>query len=385
MGAYFSNLHISRDGASKEDVKKLVCKYFTARGFIAAEAENADFAIKIFAPSESPWITVLSESFTHKDVIDLTQIMAAKIDTSVMSISCFDSDYLFVFLQNVNKGLDLWLNIGESYEIKKPRRGNLSKWKKYVKDFPAFKRIAEESYICAEDFLSEAERHLSIPYAQSTMVGDEESVENAEKLYFLAPKKVELDSTVLKIKHFDLYPRIPEHPTGCFAQNIGTASRGIRILFMGDYVENGDITIEDASFVYFDSKDNPIVTPITFERTRLSNGAWVYLWEDKDFNIQEAPSLLLPPRALQEEESKRSFGIRYTPKGNKRKFLDICTVFIPLDNPDEGHCWWRVWAYHKSKREYIEDHNNRIKRDAEQFEIPNWRNLLIDPDEYDLD
>jgi hypothetical protein len=154
---------------------------------------------------------------------------------------------------------------------------------------------------------------------------------------------------------------------------------------MGDYVENGDITIEDASFVYFDSKDNPIETPITFERTRLSNGAWVYLWEDKDFNIQEAPSPLLPPRALQEEESKRSFGIRYTPKGNKRKFLDICTVFIPLENPDEGHCRWRVWAYHKSKREYIEDHNNGIKRNAEQFEIPNWTKLLIDPDEYDLD
>lgn len=385
MGAYFSNLHISRDGASEEDVKKLVCKYFTARGFIAAEAENADFAIKIFAPSESPWITVLSESFTHKDVIDLTQIMAAKIDTSVMSISCFDSDYLFVFLQNVNKGLDLWLNIGESYEIKKPRRGNLSKWKKYVKDFPAFKRIAEESYICAEDFLSEAEGHLSIPYAQSTMVGDEESVENTEKLYFLAPKKVELDSTVLIIRAFNRTPCTPGQQAVCFVENIGAASRGIQIQFVGDYVESGDITIEDASFVYYDSKGEPIVTPITFERVKMMNGLYSYCWEDKNFSIPEVTPSTLPPKAKQIEEHRRNFGIRYTPVGNKRKFLDICTVFIPLDNPDEGHCWWRVWAYHKSKREYIEDHNNRIKRDAEQFEIPNWTKLLIDPDEYDLD
>ncbi len=381
MGSYFSNLHVRKDGVSDADVKSSITKHFLGAGYTVAESEDADLNIDIYTPEESGWISVYSDSFAHTDVMSLSKAISAKIDSDILSIACFDSDYLFMHLRNAKRNLDLWLNIGESYDFPKLRRSNLLGWKSSVKDFATFRRLAKQSYVCAEDFLMEAAVNLDLPYGQSTEFDRESTDKKIEKLYFAAPKNEDLGSTKLRIMQFSLTPCTPGQRTGCFVENEGSASRGIRVLFIGDYVESGDITIEDTAFVYHGADGEPVETPISFEKVKRGDGSFAYLWEDKDFNIPEAPSSALPPRAKQEEEFRRSFGIRYTPKGNKRKFLDICIIFLPIGDSKGKYCWWRVWGCYESKSEYIEYTNNE---EREWGKILGREPKLIDPDEYDL-
>ena len=382
MGSYFSNLHVKKGGATLDSVKKVICGDFLRVGYTVADASCGDFCVELYAPENSPWISVYSESFTHDYIVKLNKTISASLDTDVLSIACFDSDYMFLNLVNVNKRANLWLNVGELYEMKLPGRSNLLKWKKHISDFDSFKNAAEQDYVCAEDFLAEVEKHLDLPYGQSAEWIRENAGSDIEKLYFSAPKDENMDKTKLKIKSFSLTPCIPGLRTGCFVENNGAASKGIRVLFIGDYVEGEDITLEDTAFVCHDADGELVETPISFKKVQLESGGWAYLWEDKDFPIPEVVSSALPPRARQEAEYRRSFGIRFKPVGNKRKFLDICIVFDPLENAYDGHCWWRVWGYHPTKKEYIDYTNNERLQDAKMFGI---NPSLIDPDEYDLD
>ena len=380
MGSYFSNLHV-KSTASLDSVKKAIRYHFTGAGYTVSNAESGNFFVELYAPEDGQWITICSEIFTHKDAIKLGKTLSAITDSETLSISCFDSDYMFLNLVDINKKLDLWLNIGEPYEMKPPRRGNLLAWKKYIADFKSFNDAAKQDYVCVEDFLLEVENHLTLPYSQSTRECFEGSEENTERLYFAVPKD-ELKPTTLKVWHFQLNPCTPGQRTTCFVENVGAPSKGIRIMFIGDYVKNDEITMEDVKFVYHDPSGNQIEVPITLKKAELNGGGYTYYWEDKDFNIPEAVPKNLPPKASMDESSKRIFGIRYTPVGNERKFLDICILFYPLENLQDGLGWWRVWGYHESKRDYIE-HTNAEERE--------WARLcgtplhLIDPEKYDLD
>ena len=381
MGSYFSNLHVNKETASLDSVKEAIRGHFRRMEYTAADAESGDFFVELYAPEDSKWISVCSDSFTHKDVIKLTQIMSGSLDAEVLGISCFDSDYMFLYLQDYKKKLNLWLNIGEPYEMKPPRRSNLPSWKKYVSDFKSFNEAASQDYVCAEDFLHEVEKHLDLPYAQSTRECFEGCEENTEKLYFAAPKG-NLQPTKLHIHWFDLRPCIPGQRKACFAENKGAASKGIQIFFVGDYVKNDEITMEDVKFTYHNPRGELVDVPITLEKIRMNNGAFAYYWKDESFNIPEVAPFNLPPKVRFEESEKRTFGIRYTPVGNERKFLDICVVFDPLENSPQGHCWWMVYGYHKTKRDYIEYTNAEKRKSAELF---GFSLDLIDPDKYDLD
>ncbi len=379
MGSYFSNLHVNKDTASLDSVREAICGHFTRMEYTVADSESGDFFVELYAPEDSKWISVCSNSFTHKDVIKLTKTMSAFLDAEALGISCFDSDYMFLYLQDYKKKLNLWLNIGDPYEMKPPRRSNLPSWKKYVSDFESFKEAASQDYVCAEDFLLEVEKHLDLPYAQSTR--ECLKCENTEKLYFAAPKG-NLQPTKLQILRFNLRPCVPGKQTGCLVENKGAASKGIQIFFLGDYVKNDEIIMENVEFTYHNAAGESVDVPITLEKIKMDNGAFAYYWKDEDFNIPEVPPFNLPPRVRQDEVYNRAFGIRYTPVGNERKFLDICIVFDPLENSPQGHCWWMVYGYHKTKREYIEYTNAENRKSAELF---GFSLDPIDPDKYDLD
>ena len=382
MGSYFSNLHVNKDTATLNSVKEAICGYFLRAGYTVADVASSDFSVELYAPEDSKWISVYSEAFTHNDVIKLNKTLSATIDSEVLSIACFDSDYMFLYLQNTKRKLNLWLNIGEAYEMKPPRRSNLTAWKKYISDFKSFEDAAKQTYVCTEDFLIEAEKHIALPYAQSACEHLENNEINSEKLYFTAPKKEDLKPTTLSIRWFNLRPCNPGRQETCFVENNGEASKGIQIFFVGDYVKNDEITMENVKFTYHNSHKELVDVPITLKKIQMDNGAFAYYWKDENFNIPKAVSSDLPPRVAFEESSNRIFGIRYTPVGNERKFLDICVIFDPIENSHKGACWWMVWGYHKSKRDYIE-YTNREKKESEKF--TGMTAHLIDPDKYDLD
>ena len=195
-------------------------------------------------------------------------------------------------------------------------------------------------------------------------------------------KSLNVDSEIpkLTIGQFTLTPCRPDIPDGCFAQNLGGSGKGISIMFIGDYVESGDITFDDVSFCYMNRKGETTQKAITLEKTKLSDNTYAYCFTDDNFVIP-------PYKAPTVKEFEESFGVRFTPRGNNRKFLDITIVFIPHGNWTDGQCYWRVWAHHPSKREYIEENNNRILEDVNEHGIPREcvEGLLINPDAYDLD
>lgn len=377
MGAWFSNLHIKKESTSESDIKRWILAYFLEKGFVQADSNTADFEVNILASESSHWISVYCDAFTHTDILSLSPRISQNSGNDVLGIACFDSDYLFLNLLNVNENRDLWLNIGDSPELKKPRRSKVLSWKNSVKNIDAFRSAAKKDYVCAEDFLLSVQDELDLSFEQSTGF---DLPDSASKMYFSTPQKDSSLLTKLEIKFFDLMPCVPGKRETCLVNNRGASSRGLAVLFVGNYVENDEITIDNASFCFWDHWGNQVDVPITFTKRQLSDGQWVYYWEDKNFKIPQVVSQNLPPKVRDDKESLNSFGIRYTPNGNKRKFLDITVVFAPLSNWSGGQCFWRVWAHSSSKQKFIETHNQGWKKCS-----PNLEEVLLNPDEYDLD
>ena len=198
--------------------------------------------------------------------------------------------------------------------------------------------------------------------------------------------------TKLNTYLISMSPRAQGERAAHFVWNSGGPSRGVAFLFWGSYVESGEITVDDAQFCYMDGRGDEISVPITFEKQRLSDGNWVYYWEDADFKIPPAVSDHLPPRIRDEKQSARRFGIRYTLNGNSRKYLDIRIFVAPLSNWTQGQCAWWVWMYDGSKRAYLERYNQQwrtVLNNISHFESDAHRESLerriLDPDAYDLD
>ncbi|MBQ8747741.1 MAG: hypothetical protein IJZ08_07750 [Clostridia bacterium] len=381
MGAYFSNLHIKKESVSEEDVKAEILACFAENGCTPSDSDTADFEVCLYAPADGRWLSVYCDTFECTDVLTLAPRISEKTGADVLALACFDSDYLFLNLVNVKDSRDLWLNIGDTPEIRKPRRSTLSAWKNSIGDFAAFRAAAKEKYDFADEFLLAVQHPLELPFAQSTGF---EIPENVTRLYFSAPQNNLLPPTSLTFTFYDKMPCVPGKRSACHVNNMGLASRGIGVLFVGSYVEHDEITIDDAEFWYSDRRGEQVSVPIRFEKIQLSDGQWAYHWQDMDFKIPEAVSPAIPYVARFKQQCKRSFGIRYTPNGNKRKFLDITVVFAPLSNRIEGQCAWRVWGGFPSKRAYIEKHNESVKADAAAGMIVGDC-TRIDPAEYDLD
>ncbi len=379
MGAYFSNLHIKKGGISEEDVKSCITNYLLEKGCLQTDRDTADFEVSLCTTDDSAWMSVYCASFDYKDLLSLSPRISQKSGADILSVSCFDSDYLFLHLFNAAKKSDLWLNIGESYEIKKPRRSNLSAWKSEVSDFQSFQSAAKQKYVCAEDFLRNIQSNLNVTFEQAVGCGD---LERVDVLYFSAPQGEVANPTKLKITMCSNMMCEPGKRATYILNNQGGASRGLKIIFVGDYIQNDEITIDDAELTYHGTNGEWINIPITFEKCEMTDGSWTYYWEDVDFQIQEAVSPDLPPRVKMEKEDQRSFGIRYTPNGNKRKFLDIGLFFAPISNVEKGNCFWRAWAGYPSKKAFLDEYNQSAREMAENWGAPM---NLIDPDEYDLD
>jgi hypothetical protein len=133
---------------------------------------------------------------------------------------------------------------------------------------------------------------------------------------------------------------------------------------------------------YESARGEHVNQQLIFEKTVLNGGIHALVANIPDFKIPAVPSPNLPPKALMKKEYERNFGIRFTPNGNVRKFLDITVAFLPYSNPVNGQFVWRVWKGYKTKRAYVEAHNHDRQQDHEMYGVPLH---LIDPDMYDLD
>ncbi len=377
MGSWFSNMHIrKREGLSKEQVLEAMCHILQKEGCqLAASAEEADYGLALLDSPASGWFSVHSDLFAFEDPQAFTKLgnpCGKTLHTDILGIACMDSDYLYLNLLNPDEDLDAWVSTGHGKEVGIHRRKHVAGWKKKVVNYPVFREKMSQTYWCAEELLEAVADCLQLPPQHSIL--DYSALEHVglqeqpTYLYFKLPQQEQKEPPRLQI---DLYSLMPceigkEEVISCV--NTGGRSRGVCVYFVGDYVEKDEITFENVQWQ--ENKNGLwVFRPISLEKVRLADGQWAFRAHDPNYVIppQVNPDLNFKKKMLLEFE--RAIRVRFTPRGNARKVLDITVVFVPDENP-AGQAGWNVWAHHSSKQDFLKCHNETWARREPSAMIP---------------
>lgn len=365
MGSWFSNMHIRKNHtASEQKVADCIREWIAAKQYIPCTSEmDADGAVAIVTGEECQWISVYSDLLSFEDPGKYTEIatpLSAELHTDVLGISCFDSDYLYLNLVNRAEKLDAWIGIGSPSGLGIKRRSGLVAWKKRVSDYKAFTESTKKEYVCAEEYLAEAEKFLALPALQSSAayeyLKDFELDKHAKYFYFKLPDALKTKDPVKLVPN--MYSAMPcslEKPSVVDGINVGGESRGLSVYFLGPYVENDEITFSDVCFVKWKNNQTESL-PFELTKVQLSDGQWAYCYHDPGFRIPPKVDDRLPVSKRLRVEKEHCIIVRFVPHGNPKKLLDITVALVPDKNP-EGQTVWNVWHRWGSKEKFIEQFN----------------------------
>lgn len=386
MGYSFSNIHIKKqENITLQQVKETMLGYFAKNSYqLVDKKSEADFALYILEP-DSRWYSACCDAIDFSDSQSIRTIcepISSELHTDVIASSCFDSDFLFLNLINMEQNVDAWVGFGHDESNSFHRKNSFRAWNSKVSDIESFKQILKKQYVFAEEAWNDIEPLLQMQQYQGTFSQDclDEFREGLiSVLYFRSTsEKNEREPAKLSIQNYDLMPCKIGKDKIISAVNLGGASKGIGIAFSGSYVETNEISFRDVQIEYHFDRHPRKIIPLTLERIRTVDNRWIYYATVPDFPIPEGVKEGLPAKRSMDEIFKRSFGVRFTPEGNPRKCLDICIHFIPLSNRKD-QCCWCVWFYEGSKRAYIEAYNNSWLRTT----APDLNEILLNPDDFD--
>lgn len=369
MGMTFSNMHIKKsENFTLEDFKKLFIEGMAKKGYQLVEnKERGEAAGAIYAPENSGWISVSCDEFSFngdRSMREAAEPFSKAFSTDVITVSCCDSDFMFLNLINSAENRDGWINTGRPYGGT-PRPDSFEPWEKITGDTEQLKEIMNADNVCAEDaWYTAGEKLLGMAGEQCCLTAD--YTDNLEQsaltlLYFaLSEEDGENEPPKLEIPLFNLMPCKIGESSCVFAVNKGGASTGVAVEFFGDFTENDEITFENVTFEYDYGSDHRGIIPITLKKLKNTVGKSIWYWEDKSFKIPPKVNPKLPWSKKHDLEFKRSFGVRFTPKGNPRKTLDIMVALCPLQSFKTENCaLWYVWKSEGSKKKFIERNNSQ--------------------------
>ena len=383
MGSSFTNIHVRKNDSVKlSDVEKLLCDEFGKMGFSqVSDAASADETVLLCEADGSSWITVCSGQFERR----LSELSTA-LKTDVMLIECVDSDFIEMTLVSAD-GKDARVTIGEPYYGE--RENSYSEWEGEVSDLEKFIEVTNGDYVFAEDALTHLDGLMGLPIVQGGMFGDcppeNGGGVTVKVLGFSVAKEPTDELPKLNIYHQHGMPATPGKSESFSIRNLGGASKGLSIVFLGDYIENDEITFTDCSLELVKNRAEKI--PIELEKIKRDDGSYVLAWRGEDIDILPAPDKKLSYAKMSKLEYERSFIFRYTPNGNNRKFLDIRICVAPLQNLSGGQDVTYVWKSFGSKKEFIEWHNEWCSRTftVECGYFPEDTVGIIREEDYDLD
>lgn len=366
MGSWFSNFHIrKKDSVTMEAAVTCIHSVMARRGYEqAASDKDADGVVAVITTPESQWISVCSEQLTHNDTESCKEIavpISEELCTDVLGIACFDSDYLYLNLLHAQEQVDAWVGIGNGKDVGIERRTGMTAWKKKVNDYAVFSAAAKQDYICAEQFLTQAEQCLGLPAAHGMMTPRE--AQNTRLLYFRMKEELVIaQAPELMLNRYDAdIPCLIDRCSELCIFSVGAKSCGLSVYVLAPGVEDGTLTFSDVCLGY-----NGQLLPIALEKMQLSDGRWAYGYRDSNFPIPAGP-----PRRLKWEKRwqllvQQSIVLKFVPRGDSRKTLDITVMVVPDYNP-EGQIRWNVWEPWGSKSAFI-DHHNKIWKRVRAFE-----------------
>lgn len=385
MGTWFSNLHIRKNSTlTQSDISEYIRNMMAAQEYLPADSvAEADGAFAIVSDDECPWYSVYSDLFAFdepKTFADYALPMSEKLKTDILGMACFDSDFMYLNLLNAESKLDAWVSAGSAMGMGIRRRSNLSAWKGKVDDFDKFKAKAKEKYDCAEDFLADIESCIRLPAARGEAsyehLEDMELEARAAYLYFKLPEgRNEQALPKLVQKRWSGMPCFLGKPALISAVNVGGASKGLTVYFVGPYVEHDEITFPEVCFVKL--KGNSVVfEPFELKKTQLFDEQWVYYYHDPAYRIPPKVDERLPEIKKMRLEDERGIVVRFVPQGNPRKILDITVVLVP-DKNHQGQTGWNSWYRFGSKEAFIEHHNKNWSKH------PNCEDILLRKEDLD--
>lgn len=385
MGSWFSNLHIRKNNTITETaVAEYICEVMAAKQYFPVASEDeADGAFAIVSDDRSQWYSVYSDLFSFnepKQFADYASPMSTKLKTDILGISCFDSDFLYLNLIDAANEVDAWAGVGSAAGLGIRKRTNLSAWRNKVSDFGGFKESMRKKFVFAEEVLAEVEHCIHLPRelgaASYEYLSDFGFDERAVFLYFKLPEAMKTqDAPKLVQRMASLRPCFLDEPSTVSGINVGGASKGLSVYFVGPYVENEEITFSDVCFVKW--KNNyPEAVPFELKKVQLSDGQWAYYYHDPGYKIWPKVDERLPMTKRMRVENEHSIIVRFVPHGAPRKILDITVVLVPDKNP-EGQTGWNVWHQFGSKKAYIQFHND------DWSQHPNCEHLLLREADYD--
>ena len=384
MGQFFNNIHFLKNtDFDKTHLIDSIIKYMNGKSF-TFDMSSADLSVIIYDPSDSDWISIATDAFEFSslEVIKNTFNFFSTIgSTCMIAASCYDSDFLQLALNNFETDEEGWLNAGHPEDGMKLKRTSLSPWRPIVKDFNKLKEISSTDYVFAEEAFGEVADLIGMNQKQTTINTNIESYDESEliKLFFSAPKEKE-DFPQFEIPRANGLPcRIGESNVVSVV-NKGGQGKGLGVMFVGDYVENDEITFSDTELQLHDNGKWKFI-PFELQKGKQRNGKMCYFWTDPDFPIPSSISGNIPFKKRMEMEFEREIGIRFTPQGNPRKVLDIKIVIYPLSNSRNGQASWYVYKSFGSKANYIEFHNEYIKK----YHTTWNEDELFNPNDYDLE
>ena len=365
MGSWFSNIHIRKNNTvTEETIEKCISNFMAAKQYLPCTSEiDADGAVAVVSSETCPWISIYSDFLDLEDPGKFWEIavpLSSELHTDVLGISCFDSDYLYLNLVNREEKTDAWIGIGSATGLGIKRRSGLSAWKKKVTDYKAFAESVKKEYVCAEEFLAEAEKYLALPAAQSVAayeyLKDFELDKKAHYFYFRLPDDQKTKDPVKLVPYMSsAMPCKLEKPSVVDGINVGGESKGLSVYFLGPYVENDEITFSDVCFVKWKNNRTDSV-PFELTKVQLSDGQWAYHYHDPGFRIPPKVDDRLPTSKRLHVEKEHCIIVRFIPHGDPRKILDITVALVPDKNP-EGQTGWNVWHRWGSKEKFIEQFN----------------------------
>ena len=98
MGLSFNNVHVCLKEELSEETGRRIAEILL-RGMKAtqvSDASEADISISMYREKDSPWLTIVSDVM-EEDLdrqLRITKELSGELDTNVLAIACFDSDYL---------------------------------------------------------------------------------------------------------------------------------------------------------------------------------------------------------------------------------------------------------------------------------------------------
>ena len=348
MGSTFSNISIRKNSfLTKEMVAESLSTILIDRGFIRSTEESADISFAVFSLPSSQWFTICENEMLFDDFneqLDIANILAKKLNSDTLRISCFDSDYIYLNLLNPQKKLDAWASVGNSTGLGIRRRTGVSAWKAIFSDVSKFKQAIKKHYIFAEEVLKEISAELELPHAQSFSEFDylADSLPSCDitYLYFSMPAShSSTEPPTLEHYTYGLMPCNSGCPTVVSCINKGGAGKGVEIFILGKSIEHYDITFTEVTLAHWNRSRQQDHTPVVLEKKRMSDGSMGYYGEVRNFRIPEKVSSALPSAVRVKKESDLHFWFRCVPQYADTVSVKLRIIVRPIQNPDGGVEW----------------------------------------------